>query len=130
MRSSWNRFLPGHTNSNHSLISLLLFHSSDEVRGMVCRVLIAFFTDSKQYLSIACNKVSKNSSFTSLSQQLANQLLIVFNVAAKIIQGQENSVIPDLYRLLRVLFQNSVLKNLVPFSTILTYSLENFPKCY
>ncbi len=55
MHSQWTKFLPGSIDVTKSLMCILLHHSSDRVQTAVCRVLVAFFNNSKQYLSIAAH---------------------------------------------------------------------------
>ncbi|KAJ3363417.1 HEAT repeat-containing protein 6 [Kappamyces sp. JEL0680] len=112
MHSQWSKFLPSSADVKKSLMYLLLHHTSDQVRAATCRALVAFFTDSKQYLSIAAHG-NRQSSFTSLSQLLANQLFVTIELLIKAFKWQtNNTIITELFAVLNVILKNCALKNL------------------
>jgi hypothetical protein len=107
------KFISRDFQNRHSLLYLIQYHKSDKIRSMTCKVLVSIFTDSKQYLSIAVNH-SKKSSFTSLSQQIANQLIAIFDALINAFQSSTSiALLPDLCSVLNTFLINANLQNLV-----------------
>ena len=107
------KFISHDFKNHHSLLYFIQYHKSDQIRIMACKVLVSIFTDSKQYLSIAVNH-SKKSSFTSLSQQIANQLIAIFDALINAFQSSTSvALLPDLCLVLNTFLINANLQNLV-----------------
>ena len=56
MYPSWQKYLPPQPENRKSLMYIILVHPSELVRHAACKVVIAFFSTAKQYLSIASHK--------------------------------------------------------------------------
>jgi hypothetical protein len=110
------QFIPEDSKNHRSLLYIIQNHKSEHIRGIACKSMVAIFKDSKQYLSIAAN-TSKITSFTSLSQQIANQLLSIIEALFNSLQSSVNiPIFPELCEVLKVVLVNTNLKNLVSSS--------------
>ena len=109
-------FIPEDSQNHFSLLYIIHHHKSEQIRGIACKSMVAIFKDSKQYWSIAAN-TSKTTSFTSLSQQIANQMLAIIDTLLSAFHSSINiPIFPELCELLKVLLANSNLKNLVSYN--------------
>jgi hypothetical protein len=123
MHSQWPKFLPPTEDLNSSLLGIICSHPCDQCRIASCKVVTAFFADSLKYCNIA-EVSNRSSSFTSLSQLLADMISSTIEYLIKALKCEEDKqVVHHILVSLCTVIKNCPLKNLEPKIIRILYSL-------